>query len=225
VAAQTPREDGSVHTQTEPDAAYPALSLPRQAGATQTEASEKWPRALPEGPGASRSKVLLDAANAGHVAAGPSDDKPEKVVVHVTEQTRAPFKGLKHRAARADARHWTTDADEELANVLRLKALYVPRSASLRLRLKAAAEQYLRKFDKGALAEPEYVLINRAVCAAMDITEEEEYLRQHMKNNKQEELRLKQAKMSATGELGGTRTLLSVVAPVFSRRAHKLPAD
>lgn len=100
--------------------------------------------------------------------------------------------------------------DSELLGRLLRKFAFVPRTATVLGAMSREAQAYFKGFDCSEWTELElYRTTIMTITAAMDIPEEEELCRQHLKSESQEKAREAHAKMMK-GQLGSTRSFFGV---------------
>lgn len=103
-------------------------------------------------------------------------------------------------------RLYVEKADYALLNHLKMEAMFRPRTPALMLALKMKARKFLEKFDLSEAFPHELVeMVANSVAIAMDISEEEEGVRQHLKHPQQSILRAKHALMLREGYVGARR--------------------
>jgi hypothetical protein len=116
---------------------------------------------------------------------------------------KIPVPGRLSRKKRRQQQKWVDNADNELIFYLKVEALNQARTPSLMQVLTGKAKRFLEKFDTADLSwERRYSIIIAAVKVAMMIDEQEDSLRQALKNADQDELRAKQASMLKSGTVG-----------------------
>lgn len=123
--------------------------------------------------------------------------KPEAILVDGSKLTLS-----KRRLAR---RIKDFDVDSELLGYLLVQFAFVPRTGTALRSMVVKAESYLRKFDLCGLTSLEvYHIIMRGVCAAMDIPEDEQTIRQVLKDEARNDERVKQTECVENNNAGRT---------------------
>lgn len=124
-------------------------------------------------------------------ASASEEEKPFKVIHEVA----APHGRIARDAKRA-AQVDVAKVDEELLYYLRGEATFRERNWELMQVLHAKAKKFLERYDTTTITYKErYHMCIKAASAAFDIPEEEQAVRQHLKNPVQEELRQKNHKL------------------------------
>jgi len=92
--------------------------------------------------------------------------------------------------------------DQELLAFLQVEFMFRPRTADLLPQMAAKAKQFLSRFDTTEITWVERRdLIGNAVGAAMDVTQTEYDVRQHLRDSEQTEERRKQAVLLKEGKV------------------------
>lgn len=95
------------------------------------------------------------------------------------------------------------NVDVELVYFLKVEALLKPRTAVLMAQLTGKAKRFLERYDCSDMSyERRYTLILEAVKCAMIISNDEDGVRQCLKNETQGELRDKNAAFVKEGKVG-----------------------
>jgi len=100
--------------------------------------------------------------------------------------------------------------DSELLGHLLRKFAFIPRTAELMVIMSRTAQAYFKGFDCSDLTELElYRVTVMTITAAMDVPEEEEECRQHLKSKDLGEARTAHAKMMK-GNLGTVKNIFGI---------------
>lgn len=92
---------------------------------------------------------------------------------------------------------------DDLYWFLCLEFAFVPRTSDLLRQMRAKAKQFLTMHDTSGLTlQVQYQLVLTTITKCMDVPHEEQMARQALKNPVANEERVKQQKMTATGEVG-----------------------
>lgn len=165
---------------------------------------------------------LTSPSRKGGVYAGPSRgtggspdaDKPSKEMASTIFKpggTRRTIGGsIAAWRARKLMRQEVPCVDPELLGRLLRKFAFVPRTPTALGAMSREAQAYFKGFDCSEWTELElYRATVMTITAAMDIPEEEELCRQHLKSEGQEKAREAHAKMMK-GQLGNTRSIFGI---------------
>lgn len=119
-------------------------------------------------------------------------------------------KNLVERGARKKLRKEVPGVDSELLGHLLRKFAFVPRTAELMVVMSRTAQAFYKGFDLSEWTELElYKTTVMTITAAMDIPDEEESCRQHLKSKPLGEAREAHARMMK-GHLGNVRNIFGV---------------
>lgn len=134
----------------------------------------------------------------------PEADKPLKDAATTTHATpKAAHTGWAGYGKRRALRAAVDGVDEELYGHLLRKFAFVPRTSELLVVMSRTAQAFFKGFDCSEVSEMDlYKRTVRTIALAMDIPEEEEQCRQHLKSGAQAEAREKHAKFVAEGKAG-----------------------
>jgi hypothetical protein len=107
-------------------------------------------------------------------------------------------------------RQAVTSVDNELLGHLLRKFAFIPRTADLMVVMSRTAQAYYKGFDCSDLTELElYKVTVKTITAAMDVPEEEEECRQHLKSRELGEARDAHVKMMK-GNLGTVKNIFGM---------------
>lgn len=165
----------------------------------------------------------ISSSRKGGAYAGPSRGEGpapehEKPVKAKCDETFVPDrrvrilgnKNLVGRGARKKIRREVPCVDDELLGHLLRKFAFVPRTAELMVVMSRTAQAFYKGFDLSEWTELElYKTTVMTITAAMDIPDEEEACRQHLKSKSLGEAREAHAKMMK-GHLGNVRNIFGV---------------
>lgn len=152
----------------------------------------------------------------------PEADKPvkqEAVIKHCPPARGAAIgpKGPLGSSRRKLLRKEVPGVDGELLGHLLRKFAFVPRTAELMVVMSRTAQAFYKQFDCSEYSELElYKTTVFTITAAMDVPEEEEMCRQHLKSKSLGEAREAHADMMK-GDLGSVKNMFGMV------RKAKLP--
>jgi len=131
---------------------------------------------------------------------GDEAGKPVKVVEFVA--TPRLQKPTWRQRLMKPANRRPLQVDQELLAFLQVEFMFRPRTADLLPQMAAKAKQFLSRFDTTEITWVERRdLIGNAVGAAMDVTQTEYDVRQHLRDAEQSEERRKQAALLKEGKV------------------------
>jgi len=151
-------------------------------------------------------------------AVGRTDDEVDKAVLSKEKHQRKPLSkprvtfadhvivsGRPSRWQRRLERNREVSVANDLYWFLRLEFLFVARTADTLRQMKAKARQFLMQHDMNGLTmQEQYCLVVETIRATMEISTEEENLRQGLKNPDSAELRAKHAALVTKGVVGNS---------------------
>jgi len=143
------------------------------------------------------------------------DDQTDKPVLSDNKHNMKPTKkavtffghqvwsGREARLNRRKERHREVEVSTDLYWYLRLEFLFVPRTADSLRQMKSKAKQFLSLHDTNGMSLQEQFSITLAtIRAVMEISKEEEEMRQSLKNPGSQDLRTKHADLTTKGVVG-----------------------